>query len=69
MTPLRLRMINDMQIRNLSPHTQDSYLLQVFAVRPPFCEVAGFAWAGRCPRLPSLSDRSLWTPTKIGRGS
>ncbi|MGL3104404.1 site-specific integrase [Bradyrhizobium sp. BR 1432] len=29
MTPLRLRMINDMQIRNLSPHTQDSYLLQV----------------------------------------
>ncbi|PAQ04335.1 MAG: integrase [Mesorhizobium sp.] len=29
MTPLRLRMINDMQVRNLSPHTQDSYLLQV----------------------------------------
>ena len=29
MTPLRLRMINDMQIRNLSPHTQESYLLQV----------------------------------------
>lgn len=29
MTPLRLRMTNDMQIRNLSPHTQDSYLLQV----------------------------------------
>ncbi|MDX8528555.1 MULTISPECIES: site-specific integrase [Mesorhizobium] len=29
MTPLRLRMMNDMQIRNLSLHTQDSYLLQV----------------------------------------
>lgn len=29
MTPLRLRMTNDMQIRNLSPHTQESYLLQV----------------------------------------
>jgi integrase/recombinase XerD len=29
MTPLRLRMINDMQVRNLSPHTQDCYLLQV----------------------------------------
>lgn len=28
MTP-RLRMINDMQIRNLSPHTQDCYLLQI----------------------------------------
>lgn len=29
MTPLRLRMINDMQLRNLSPHTQDCYLLQI----------------------------------------
>ncbi len=29
MTPLRQRMIEDMQIRNLSPHTQDSYLQQV----------------------------------------
>lgn len=29
MTPLRLRMMNDMQVRNLSPHTQESYLLQV----------------------------------------
>ncbi|MEQ6332545.1 site-specific integrase [Sphingobium sp. MK2] len=29
MTPLRLRMKEDMQVRNLSPHTQGSYLLQV----------------------------------------
>lgn len=29
MTPLRLRMMEDMQVRNLSPNTQDSYLLQV----------------------------------------
>ena len=29
MTPLRLRMIEDMQVRNLSPNTQDSYLRQV----------------------------------------
>ena len=29
MTPLRLRMMEDMQVRNLSRHTQDSYLLQV----------------------------------------
>src|SRR5215831_8020319 len=29
MTPLRQRMLEDMQIRNLSPNTQASYVLQV----------------------------------------
>jgi integrase/recombinase XerD len=29
MTPLRQRMIEDMQLRNLSPHTQSTYVLQV----------------------------------------
>ena len=29
MTPLRLRMTEDMQVRNLSPRTQSTYLLQV----------------------------------------
>jgi integrase/recombinase XerD len=29
MTPLRRRMIEDMQIRNLAPHTQRSYLQQI----------------------------------------
>ncbi len=29
MTPLRKRMTEDMQVRNLSPHTQDSYVRQV----------------------------------------
>src|SRR4051812_24729076 len=29
MTPLRQRMSDDMQIRNLAPHTQRSYLQQV----------------------------------------
>jgi integrase/recombinase XerD len=29
MTPLRQRMLDDMRLRNFSPHTQDSYLLQV----------------------------------------
>src|SRR5712692_5308478 len=29
MTPLRQRMTEDMQVRNLSPHTQASYLQQV----------------------------------------
>ena len=29
MTPLRQRMTEDMQVRNLSPHTQTSYIEQV----------------------------------------
>ncbi len=29
MTPLRQRMIEDMQVRNLSPHTRSTYVLQV----------------------------------------
>ena len=29
MTPLRRRMLEDMQVRNLSPHTQRSYVQQV----------------------------------------
>jgi len=29
MTPLRQRMTEDMRVRNLSPHTQDSYVRQV----------------------------------------
>jgi integrase/recombinase XerD len=29
MTSIRRRMIEDMQVRNLSPHTQDSYVQQV----------------------------------------
>ena len=33
MTPLRQRMIEDMEIRNLSPNTQLSYLQQVTGCR------------------------------------
>jgi integrase/recombinase XerD len=29
MTPLRRRMTEDMQVRNFSPHTQNSYVQQV----------------------------------------
>lgn len=29
MTPLRRRMIEDMQVRNLAPYTQRSYLQQI----------------------------------------
>ena len=40
MTPLRQRMIEDMQVRNLSPHTQSTYVLQVslfarYFAKPP----------------------------------
>ena len=36
MTPLRQRMLDDMKIRNLSPHTQDSYVQQVSQVAQYF---------------------------------
>ena len=40
MTPLRRRMIEDMQVRNFSPHTQSTYVLQVslfarYFTKPP----------------------------------
>ena len=40
MTPLRQRMIEDMQVRNFSPHTQSTYVLQVslfarYFTKPP----------------------------------
>ena len=36
MTPLRQRMIEDMQIRNLSPHTQNSYCQQLSQIAKYF---------------------------------
>ena len=36
MTPLRLRMTEDMQVRNLSPRTQSTYLMQVSLFARPF---------------------------------
>jgi integrase/recombinase XerD len=38
MTPLRQRMIEDMQVRNLAPHTQDTYVLHVALFARHFCK-------------------------------
>jgi len=35
MTPLRQRMLEDMQIRNLSPHTQRAYVENAWRVEQP----------------------------------
>ena len=40
MSPLRRRMIEDMQIRNLTPNTQRVYVAQVVPVRLPFWQIA-----------------------------
>jgi hypothetical protein len=41
MTPLRQRMLEDMQIRNLSPHTQASYIEQVARFARHFRQTIG----------------------------
>ena len=41
MTPLRRRMTEDMQVRNFSPHTQDSYVQQVSRACTPFQQITG----------------------------
>ena len=38
MTPLRQRMIEDMQVRNLAPHTQATYILHVSLFARHFCK-------------------------------
>ena len=38
MTPLRQRMLDDMRLRNFSPHTQDSYLLQIVQFARDFAQ-------------------------------
>lgn len=45
MTPLRLRMIEDMQIGNLSPRTQTTYIEQV--ARSPAFSANRRSFAGR----------------------
>ena len=38
MTPLRQRMIEDMQVRNLAPHTQATYILHISLFARHFCK-------------------------------
>ena len=60
MTPLRRRMTEDMQVRNFSPHTQNSYMQQVslfarhFSKSPDVegidpAQVSGLYYRGRYP--------------------
>ena len=55
MTPLRLRMTEDMQVRHFSPRTQYAYLHASVAVRPslrPVTSVAGPRVDSRLPAVP-----------------
>jgi hypothetical protein len=54
MTPLRQRMLEDMQIRNLAPATQRAYV-EYIAVRSAFRAVAGRLGAGRDSGFSSAS--------------
>ena len=68
MTPLRHRMLADMQIRNLSPHTQTTYVRQVALFARQFGKSPAalgrdhdpYAW-----RLWSFA----YTPKKTGRAT
>ena len=66
MTPLRRRMIEDMQIRNLSPQTQSAYVEQVARFARHFRQIAGTSRASRDPDLADLPGRgqSVWRPVR-----
>ena len=44
MTPLRQRMIDDMQARNLSPATQKNYIHYVYELAKYFMALRGIVW-------------------------
>ena len=60
MTRLRLGMIEDMQIGNLSPRTQTTYISRS-SVRPPFANRRA-SRAGRHPNFAAPSDRGQAPP-------
>ena len=70
MTPLRLRMIEDMQIRNLALQTQKSYIEQVARFARHFARSPEHL--GRCcmdPRCGWLLEpgRRRWIPAIVGK--
>ena len=54
MTPLRQRMLDDMRLRNFSPHTQDSYLLQITQFARYFAKSPEVLGPGRDSDLSTL---------------
>ncbi len=60
LSPLRLRMIGDMQIRNLSPATQRSYIYAVLRYSRFF--------GGRSPARLTLEDARSYLVHLAGRG-
>lgn len=65
MTPLRQSMIEDMRIRNLSPHTQDSYVQQV----SQFARYFGKSPVELCPEDIRAYQVYLTTKRKLAPGS
>ena len=68
MTPLRLRMTEDMQVRNLSPRTQSAYLHASVAVRPPFRPVTGVAGTRADPQLPAVPHEPQEDVAQLDQG-
>ena len=57
MTPVRQRMTEDMQVRNLSPHTQTSYVQQVSLFARYFGKSPELLGPRRDSCLPGLPDQ------------
>ena len=60
MTPLRQRMIEDMQVRNLSPHTQRPYLRYISQFACHFRKSPGRRCSGY---VRSTTNRQEYDPT------
>ena len=68
MTPLRLRMTEDMQVRNLSPRTQSTYLHASVAVRPSLRLVTSVAGTRADPRLPVVPHQPQEDGAQLDQG-